>query len=398
GLYLSFDAGNNWQKWTEGYPTVSTKDLVIHPREHDLIIGTFGRAAWVLDDIRPLRAIATDRSLLQRDIALFESPVAYQASYQQPTGSRFGGDALYNAENRKPGAMITYYLKEGKKKAENKKEEDDINDTKRSEQPNNNEKELNGVQKKDSVQFEFYDGERLIRTLKYKTPEKAGFHRIYWSMDEKGPDSPSRTINKSKDERGGVDVKPGSYKVKVSFGESTDETVVTVQSDPRLKVSSEAINEVYSTVKKLEDMTQLVADAVKQLVESKQLANKFSKELKELDEDGFEEQIKASKEIVKEIDTVIALYLGKEDKRQGITRNPELYVLRRISNASSYVKSRKSGLTTTELKLIQYAEEDLKKAVEKTNTFFNENWKPYQASIEVLNASPFKTIQIFSLE
>ncbi|MBT8234591.1 MAG: hypothetical protein KJO04_00215, partial [Bacteroidia bacterium] len=115
GLYLSFNAGQKWQKWTEGFPTVSAKDLAIHAREHDLIIGTFGRAAWVLDDIRPLRTIASDPTVLSKDIAIFQPPVAYQSAYQQPTGSRFGGDALYNAENKKRGAMITYYLKEGYK-------------------------------------------------------------------------------------------------------------------------------------------------------------------------------------------------------------------------------------------------------------------------------------------
>ena len=51
GLYVSLNAGEKWTKWTNGFPTVPVKDLVIHPREHDLIIGTFGRAAWVLDDI-----------------------------------------------------------------------------------------------------------------------------------------------------------------------------------------------------------------------------------------------------------------------------------------------------------------------------------------------------------
>ena len=60
GLYVSIDAGANWTKWTNGYPTVSTMDMVIHPREHDLVIGTFGRAAYVLDDIRPLRAMAKE--------------------------------------------------------------------------------------------------------------------------------------------------------------------------------------------------------------------------------------------------------------------------------------------------------------------------------------------------
>ncbi|WP_350292184.1 hypothetical protein [uncultured Croceitalea sp.] len=398
GLHISFDAGNKWQKWTEGFPTVSTKDLVIQPREHDLVIGTFGRAAWVLDDIRPLRALASNKSILSKDIKLFDSPIAYQAAYQQPTGSRFGGDALYNAENKKGGAMITYYLKEGKKdmKKDKKDDEKDKNEKEENEKTDDK-KELTGVQKKDSVQFDFYDGNRLIRTLKYKTPEKAGFHRIYWGMDEKGPDRPARKISKNKRERGGTDVKPGNYKVKVSFGETSDSTSLTVKTDPRLNVSLASVNEIYEHSKKLEGYTQKAADAVKQLVESKDLANKYSKEMKTLDKDKYKDQIKASKDIVKAIDSVVALYIGKEDKRQGITRNPEINVMRRIGNASFYVATRKSGLTKTEKDLIKYAEDDLKSALDKTNSFFTEKWKAYRESIEALDLSPFKETQQFNL-
>ena len=112
GLYYSIDAAENWTKFdSKVFPTVSTKDLVIHPREQDLVIGTFGRAAWVLDDIRPLRAIANNPELLSKESHIFEPPTAYLAAYQQPTGSRFGGDALFNAENRKYGSMFTYFYK-----------------------------------------------------------------------------------------------------------------------------------------------------------------------------------------------------------------------------------------------------------------------------------------------
>ena len=67
GLYISLDHAESWKKFTNGFPTVSTKDLVIHPREKDLVIGTFGRAAWVLDDIRPLQALAKDSGILKRN-------------------------------------------------------------------------------------------------------------------------------------------------------------------------------------------------------------------------------------------------------------------------------------------------------------------------------------------
>ncbi|MGB5820671.1 MAG: hypothetical protein WBG90_14395 [Saonia sp.] len=401
GLYISFDAGLKWQKWTEGFPTVSTKDLVIQPRELDLVIGTFGRAAWVLDDIRPLRAITTDKSILQKDIKLFDPPDAYQAAYQQPTGSRFGGDALYNAENRKEGAMLTYYLKKGNtspEKDDKKEEEGEKDDTADTDDNDKTPKEVQGKRKKDSITFEFFDGDRLIRTLKYKAPKKAGFHRVYWDMDEKGADRPARKISKSKEEPGGIAVKPGSYRVKIHYGDITDETMIQVKSDPRLPVSTTAIKEVYEMGKKTQAYTQTAADAVKQLVESKNVAYKYQKELKELDKEKYKDHIKASKDIVKEIDSVIALYIGKEDKRQGITRNPEITVMQRIGVANRYVGTRKTGITETEKKLMRFAEEELKKALERTNTFFDKKWKSYRDTITTLDTSPFKDIKKFNIK
>lgn len=391
GLYISFNAGSSWQKWTEGFPTVSTKDLAIQPREHDLVIGTFGRAAWVLDDIRPLRALASNPAVLQKEISLFKSPDAYHAAYQQATGSRFGGDALYNGENRKSGAMITYYLKEGNKAAKDEEKKDDKED---KTEDDDKKKEKT----KDSIFFKFYDGDRLIRTLGHKTPKKAGFHRIYWELDEKGPDRPARKISKSKKEEGGIDVKPGTYKVKVHYGDLVDSTSVTVKTDPRLQTSLASINEVYEMGKKLQDYTQTAADAVNQLVKSKDLANKFQKEMKELDKEKYKDQIKESTNIVKQIDSIVALYLGKEDKRQGITRNPEINVMQRLNTAGFYTQTRKSGVTETEKNLIKFAEDELKSALDKTNSFFNEKWKPYRDSVEALDLSPFKETETFSID
>ncbi|WP_339627598.1 hypothetical protein [uncultured Maribacter sp.] len=399
GLYISFNAGEKWQKWTEGFPTVSTKDLAIHPREHDLVIGTFGRAAWVLDDIRPLRALASDKTILNKDIELFTPPTAYKASYQQPTGSRFGGDALYQGENRKSGAMITYYLKEGKKDAKKEKGADDKKEdvAEDSSEEKTEKVELTGVQKKDSVQFDFYDGDRLIRTLKYKTPEKAGFHRIFWGMDEKGADRPSRKVQTKKNESGGVDVKPGKYTIKMLYGDLTEETQITIKSDPRLEVSTTGINEAYVNGKVLESYMQKAADAVQQLAQSKETAEQFQKDLKKKDEKKFKEHIDASKEIVKKIDSVTAIFIGKDDKRQGITRNKEMTVMQRLQIARGYVGSRKTGMTVTEKQLMQFAKDDLESALEKTNSFFSTDWNSYKSSMESLELSPFKETEVFKL-
>lgn len=402
GLYISVDAGNKWTKWTEGFPTTSVKDLVIHPREHDLVIGTFGRAAWVLDDIRPLREIARNKSVLNNKLKLFNTPTAYQAAYQQPTGSRFGGDAMYHGENRGGGARMSYYVKIDKKKKEAPKA-DDSKKKKRGKKKAeaNKETETKKEESKvkwDSIHMKIYDGDRLIRTLKRKAPSKTGIYKWTWGMNEKGVDRPSRTIRPRRGEPGGIGVKPGTYKVVMNFGDQTSENTITVASDPRLDVNTASINEVYNASKELEKLTQTTADAVKQLVQSKSIANEYSKTLAKLDKEKYKDNIKASKDIIKRIDEVIAIYLGKVDKRQGITSDPNVNVSQRLGTAGFYVGTRKNGLTSTERTLIKHAKDALKEALDTTNKFFNEEWKPYQAEIQKLDISPFKEIKSFSID
>ena len=394
GLYISIDAGNKWTKWTAGFPTVSVKDLIIHPRESDLVIGTFGRAAWILDDIRPLRALAKNKEILKQKLELFTPPTAYLAAYQQPTGSRFGADDMFNGENRSFGAQLSYYVTIDEKKTDDKEKKKDEDE---DEDEETNEKE-DGKVKWDSIKMMVYDGDRLIRTLKEKAPDSSGIHRLTWSLDEAGVDRPSRKTNKRTREPGGVTVKPGNYKVAISFGDQTSEKMILVKTDPRLDVSLSNIDQVYTASKNLETMQQSMADAVKQLIESKQTAEKFQTDLKKLDKEKYKDEIKSSKEIIKQIDEIIDVYLGKEDKRQGITRNPETTVNQRIGLANGYVRSRQNGMTSTETTLIKNAKDALIDALDKTNKFFTETWNPYQVKMEQLQINPFKEIKSFKID
>ncbi|MUP47171.1 hypothetical protein E0K83_15635 [Gramella sp. BOM4] len=387
GLYISFNAGENWQKYTNGFPTVSVKDLVIHPREHDLVIGTFGRAAWVLDDIRPFRAIAEKQDILDQKLQLFSPPTAYHSASQQPTGSRFGGDAMYHGKNRDGGARISYFVQVPEK--------DKSSAVKESEEDMENESE----KKSDSISLNIYDGDRLIRTLKTKLPDTTGLYTMNWNLDEKGVERPSREIRERKREPGGVDVKPGTYRLVLSYGDTTSEAMIKVESDPRLDISQKNIDEIYTNLKELQDMTGVAAEAVEQLVESKNIAETFQKDMKaEKDgKDKYKEELEDTKEIVKSIDELLALYLGKIDKRQGITRNNEMTVMERIGLASNYVGSRQNGMTATEERLIFQAENELNEALEKTNTFFRTEWKDYQTQMEKVEIPVFEDVKIFEL-
>ncbi len=399
GLYISFDAGHTWTKWTNGFPTVSVKDLVIHPREHDLIIGTFGRAAWILDDIRPLRELAKNKTIVSQKLKLFEPPLAYQAAYQQPTGSRFGADALYNGENRSYGAQFSYFItidnsEKNNTSGHSEKSEDNEDDTSTS---LNDQDELKDEKKVkwDSIHLKLYDGERLIRSLKQKAPDSTGIYKWIWYMDEAGVNYPSRRIRERTNEPSGVSVKPGTYKAVMSFGDQTSETMVNVKQDPRVQQSLANINDVYNTSKQLEQLQQTAADAVKQLTESKTIATDYQKLLKKLDKDKYKDEISASKEIVKSIDSIIDQFLGKEDKRQGITRSPEVTALQRLNLARGYVESRQHGITSTERTLIKNATIALDRVFDETNSFFTNEWNTYKSKMEQLSTTPFKDTKTF---
>jgi len=370
GLYISLNAGKSWDKYTHGFPTVSVKDLVIHPREHDLVIGTFGRAAWILDDIRPFRKFAGTNNISSNKLTLFQPPVAHHSATQQPTGSRFAGDAIYQGENRKRDAQISYMVN-----IENpEKISKDENTANRAKNKVSDEGSINQKEKDtqgDTIILNIYEGERLIRTLKEKAPDSSGIYTIHWNLDEKGADWPSRTKIERSREPGGVAVKPGIYRLLLSYDGLTSEEQIEVKSDPRLEHDRQNIIEVYDASKKIEQWQQIAADAVKQLIESKNTAEKLGKDLKESMTEGEERKEAMVKvdSITEKLEDHIAMYLGKVDKRQGITRSGENTVISRLSTASGYVQSRQEGITKTEEILMEQARDELKAALEQTNSF-----------------------------
>ena len=341
GLYISLDHAESWKKFTNGFPTVSTKDLVIHPREKDLVIGTFGRAAWVLDDIRPLQALAKDSGILAKEIQVFDAPTAYHAAYQQPTGSRFGADAMYHGENRDTGALITVYVKEGSKQME----------------------------KKDSITLSIKRDSEIVRTLKYPRPEKSGFTKLRWGIDEKGVDRPSRTLRKSRREPSGRPALPGTYEIEVSLGETTSNATIEVELDPRLSHTLEDFMSSYAVQGNLEQITSNLAESTEKLAKAKKELEAMKAALKDIELDNKKELSDKVKDNLKTIEDLQNSIFGTIDKRQGITRNPEMTVMNRISNASRYVRTRVSGITDTEKQLMQFAEKAVNDATDSINRY-----------------------------
>lgn len=201
GFFISQNGGKNWVELKNNMPTVAFNDLVIHPRENDLVLATHGRGIWILDNLNPLQEFK-GKDVIQ----LYTPPQAEMINYSRK-GAHVG-DMIFRGENPERGAMIDYFLPEP-------------------------------VAKKDiKLQIKTSDG-LLVNSLRPDTLQ--GFNRVYWNFNYKS--YPSAPTNPDAQEespwwrsRGmnGPMANPGLYRVELSVGEETLTTNLSIVDDPRL--------------------------------------------------------------------------------------------------------------------------------------------------------------------
>ncbi len=113
GLYFTIDGGQKWIRLKGGLPTIAVRDLAIQKRENDLVLATFGRGFYVLDDYTPLRQL--QREMLTKECVSFPVKDAMMYIESHPLGGRgkaSQGESFFTAPNPPFGATLTYYLKE----------------------------------------------------------------------------------------------------------------------------------------------------------------------------------------------------------------------------------------------------------------------------------------------
>jgi len=118
GLFFSPDGGATWIQLKGNLPTIAIRDIAVQRRENDLVLATFGRGFYILDDYSPLRT--ADDATLRKDVHLFnvKDPLVYIESPRLGLPSlnkAFQGDAFFAAPNPPFGAVFTYHLAEGLK-------------------------------------------------------------------------------------------------------------------------------------------------------------------------------------------------------------------------------------------------------------------------------------------
>ena len=194
-VYISLDRGAHWARFMQGLPTVPVHDLYIHPRDFDLIAGTHGRGAWIVDNITPLQQWAPE--IKQMDVFLFDirPEVLWKETYEWPWVT----DKRFFKPNPPIGSSIFYYLK-------------------------------NNSPDKIKIEIQDITGE-VVRNL--EGPSQAGLHRILWDFRRNPPEqkSASEEPRERRSRRGPPIAGPGRYLVTLKAGDTVLTKTLMVEKD-----------------------------------------------------------------------------------------------------------------------------------------------------------------------
>lgn len=232
GLFVSLDDGKNWIPFDGGLPKASIRDMVLHPRDNDLILATHGRGIYILDDISPMRNLREE--MLTEKVVLLPTQPARIETYRNVMNAQ--GKNPYVGPNPANGVNISYYLKR---------------------------RHMFG-----DLFLEVFnqEGERV---LKLQGGKSRGLNRVFWQLRLPAPKS-ARSTAMNFGSFFGPAMKEGIYKVVLTKGDDTFETEVELLPPINNKHSQADRDLQFETVMKLYRMQEnlnFLSDQMRDLIE-----------------------------------------------------------------------------------------------------------------------------------
>src|SRR5215469_13616967 len=217
GLWVSVDGGTHWAQFKGAhFPAVAVRDLVVQPRDSDLVLATHGRGIWIIDDISPLRHLTPE--LLAQDAAFVSGRPVEQRI--ESSGGWANGAAAFVGENPKNGAVINYYLRA---------------------------RQLYG-----KLKLEVLDASGAVVDQLPATGSR-GLNRAVWTMHRKPPHVPP-AVQVAFAGTQGPRVPPGTYTVRMVKADKTYEKPLAISLDRRVKWSVADRQAQYDAAMKVYDL------------------------------------------------------------------------------------------------------------------------------------------------
>ncbi len=231
GVFASFDKGAHWTDLRLGLPHLPVVDMVVHPRDNDLILATHARGFYIMDDLTPLQQLA---GVTSKKTALFKPMRATR--YVPASDTSVLGNRVWVSPNKPYGTIISYYV--ASKAAGNA--------------------EFTILDKSGSV----------LQSL--SGPANAGINRVVWNLREsvcevEGGGGRGGRAASARNAGNGPRVLPGEYRVRMALAGETAEETFTVRLDPRVKSTPQDMDAYYTEVKKLYGMECSISGALSKI-------------------------------------------------------------------------------------------------------------------------------------
>jgi photosystem II stability/assembly factor-like uncharacterized protein len=273
GLFASYSGGKDWMPLNlKNLPNVAVHDILVHPRENDLILATHGRSIWIFDDATPLQQMTPQ--ILNSNAYLFSVRPALRYTSRF---TRYGtGDKQFAGPNPPTGALITYYLKDK-------------------------------LDEKATLKLQIFDRDgKLVQDIERPSREK-GLNRMAWNLRLGGPEvrrPPTEEQLAFGFAARGPQVLPGTYTAKLTVNDKTFEQPVEVKLDPTISVITAALQEALDMQIKLRDMQSNINLALRFLDSVEEQLKHTQTTMKGLQKEPDKDMMKALEGYIKELDTL----------------------------------------------------------------------------------------------
>ncbi|HVT59373.1 MAG TPA: hypothetical protein VHR45_13350 [Thermoanaerobaculia bacterium] len=429
GLWISNDGGGHWLRYKYGLPTAPVAGLAVHPRDHDLVIATHGRALYVLDDSRPLASATA--ATLSEPLHLF--PIAdAQQHWVKPGPGGFGlGAGEFRGENRPYGALITFSVagpdiplpdpekerarKERERRAEEQaaaekasaapettrpeggeaaaraargeareakestaaKEPKEGKEAKEAKESKEAKQKAKEKEKEKGPKAEIRVADAAGKVIRhFKAPVKLGINRAAWGLErddfKEPPPGPDQT---PEEDPAGPEVPPGTYTVMVKFRNHEVKETVRVLADPRSKNGDADWQRRWETISRLGALQDAAVEAIERCARLRadvDAAVARAKEAKEKErKDPLVEVVSpladAAEKLEKELDGLEKRLWVRLDAK-GI--QPQENLLAKIGYVGNAVNSQWDPPNPTYLEYLRQAGEQLDRFLADFNRFY----------------------------
>ena len=357
GLFISYNSGKDWLPLNlKNLPNVSVHDIVVHPRENDLILATHGRSIFIFDDAAPIQQMTAD--VLKKDAHLFSvrSALRYATMF-----TRYGvGEKVFNGPNPPYGALITYYLKT---------KPDD----------------------KATFKLQILDGSgKLVQELE-KPPKEKGMNRVAWNLRFGGAEvrrPPTEEESAFGGGPRGPQVLPGNYSVVLVNGDKTMVQPVEVRLDPTINVPVADLHAQLDLQMKLRDMQSAANSALRFLDSLEDQLKHTQTTAKTLNKEPDKEMMKALEDYIKQIDEL-------EDRlarrTEGLGFPGKSQVVNKIGDLFFGIDSTNAAPTVYQRQYFQEIQPEYAERMAEVNKFINSTVPHWNEKLRAWNLPTLTT-------